>query len=301
MRKALEIAVKQAICFECQLPHTDSGVNNSCLSTMPDLCFKNQDPQDIANIIYNGIVEFAINEYKIDYDNIEIEQRKTILKNIRYNCNAPLQTKLKYGFYGEVLLDLILRCFLETKVILARGYLYSPIENSEVKGFDAFHLIERNDNLDLWLGEAKFYISYKKPITDVLEKIEKSLSNDYINRNLITLIDWRDRFTTTSTKLSSLLDSWEENPEINLAEEMKKHNIRITYPIFIAYQQKNSHQFHESINVCIEHILTESKKLTFPLLTSFDYHLFFIFLPLSAVKCIKESVVKWIDSKKPLI
>ena len=34
---------------------------------------------------------------------------------------------------------------------------------------------------------------------------------------------------------------------------------------------------------------------------SFDYRLFFIFLPLSEVKQIKENVIKWIDSREPLI
>ena len=80
-----------------------------------------------------------------------------------------------------MLLDLILRTYFSTNVLLARGYLYSPIENSEVKGFDAFHLIEDGNKTSLWLGEAKFYKDYHKPIRDVIEKIEKSLSDEYVN------------------------------------------------------------------------------------------------------------------------
>jgi len=301
MRDALKEAVKNAICIECRLPHSESGVNKSCISTNVDICFQNKNPQDLSKAIYNGIVEFAVNEYEIDYDKLDLEQRKVIQKSIRYNPSANATAKIKYGFYGEVLIDLIMRCFLNTNVILARGYLYSPIENSEVKGFDSFHLVENNGKLDLWLGEAKFYVAYKKPITDVLEKLEKSLSNDYVHKNLLALIDWRDRFTTNSKQLASLLDSWEINPEINLAEEMKTHSIRLTYPILIAYQQGSTHGFHESVGKCIEHICNEFKRININIPAKFDYRLFFIFLPLSDVKNIKETVVQWIDTKEPLI
>lgn len=301
MRDALKQAVKNAICIECKLPHTKSGVNKSCLSTDNDICFKNEKNKDLAKVIYNGIVEFAVNEYEIDYDHLALEQRKVILRRMRYNPDASTTTKIRYGFYGEVLLDLILRCFLNTNVILARGYLYSPIENSEVKGFDAFHLVENKDKLDLWLGEAKFYVDFKKPITDVLTKLKTSLSDDYVHNNLLALIDWQDRFTTSSSRLKTILDLWEENPEINLAQQMTDHQIRLTYPVFIAYQKTQSHDFHISIQKCINHISEEFTRIGIKIPASFNYRLFFIFLPLSEVKKIKESVVEWIDSQEPLI
>ena len=184
MREALKNAVQSAILFECQLPHQESGLGKSCLSSQNDICFNNTDPQEIAKVIYNGIVEFALNEYEINYDDLEREQRRAILSRIRYNPTADNSAKLKYGFYGEVLLDLILRVFLQTSVVAARGYFYSPIENSEAKGFDAFHLLERDGNIDLWFGEAKFYLRYKDAITPVMEKLGTSLSDGYLNRNL---------------------------------------------------------------------------------------------------------------------
>ncbi|MPM11926.1 hypothetical protein SDC9_58277 [bioreactor metagenome] len=301
MRDALKHAVKDAICIECKLPHNDSGVGKSCLSTQEDVCFNNAHPQDIARVIYNGIVEFAVNEYEIDYDNLELEQRKAIIRRIRYNPVASTGTKIKYGFYGEVLLDLILRCFMKTNVLLARGYFYSVLENSEVKGFDAFHLIENDDRLDLWLGEAKFYIAYKKPITDVLEKLKISLSDEYVSKNLLALIDWQDRFTTTSERLKTILDQWEKSPNINLAQEMTAHQIRLTYPVFIAYEKTNLDDYHHSIGKCIDHIASEFVRLNINISASFNYRLFFMFLPLSEVKRIKESVITWIDSQEPLI
>lgn len=301
MRDALKNAIQDAIVLECILPHKESGLDKSCLSSQDDVCLSNSNPQDISKIIYNGIVEFAINEYEIDYTALEREQRKAILSRIRYNPEASDDTKLKYGFYGEVLLDLILRVFLKTSVLAARGYFYSPIENSEAKGFDAFHLMERDGNIDLWFGEAKFYLQYKKAITPVLEKLGTSLSDEYMNKNLLAIINERTHISTNNKNIESLLDSWEENPDINLSEEIKNREIRLIYPIFIAYQKSSTDQYHQSIKKCIDHIASEYTRLNIAIPASFDYRLFFIFLPLSEVKQIKENVIKWIDSREPLI
>lgn len=301
MREALKTAVQNAILFECKLPHQESGLDKSCLSSQNDICFSNSCPQDVARIIYNGIVEFAVNEYEINYYDLEREQRKAIISRIRYDSAADSSVKLKYGFYGEVLLDLILRVFLRTSVLAARGYFYSPIENSEAKGFDAFHLMERDQNIDLWFGEAKFYLKYKDAITPVLEKLNVSLSDGYLNRNLLAIINERDHLSVHSVQLDSLLDSWEENPNINLAKEMQTRGIRLIYPIFIAYQKAGTDVYHQSIKKCIDHIAEEYIRIGINIPATFDYRLFFIFLPLSEVKQIKESVIKWIDSKEPLI
>lgn len=301
MREALKNAINNAILFECKLPHQASGLDKSCLSSLNDICLNNSSPQEIARVIYNGIVEFAVNEYEIDYTALEREQRKAIISRIRYDASAPNATKLRYGFYGEVLLDLILRVFLQTSVLAARGYFYSPIENSEAKGFDAFHIMERDGNVELWFGEAKFYLSYKSAITPVLEKLSTSLSDEYLNRNLIAIILQKEHISTRNPSLEKLLDDWEENPGINLTREMQARGMKLIYPIFIAYQKNKTDEYLCSIKKCIDHIASEYTRLNIAIPASFDYRLFFIFLPVSEVKEIKESVIQWIDSQEPLI
>ena len=184
---------------------------------------------------------------------------------------------------------------------MARGHFYSPVENSEAKGFDAFHLMERDGNIDLWFGEAKFYQQYKSAITPVLEKLGNSLSDGYLNRNILAIINERAHISTHNAQLEDILNSWEENPDINLSEELKNRGIRLIYPVFIAYQKNSSDQYHQSIKKCIDYIASEYTRLNMVIPASFDYRLFFIFLPLSEVKQIKEDVMKWIDSREPLI
>lgn len=301
MRETLRVAVNRALCIEMKLPDTEKGLDKTSITTAQDVCIKNEEKSELAKIIYNGIVEYAVNEYDLNYEDLEREQARVLARRIRYNPNATDSTKQKYGFYGEVLLDLILRCFLKTDVLLARGYLYSPIEKSEVKGFDAFHLMEWDDNVELWLGEAKFYVNYKKPVDDVLRKISYALSDEYVHDNFLALIDWQDRFSHSSSRLSGILDRWEANPSINIASEIANENMVITYPIMIAYQPKKDSCYEEKVKECLEYIEEQITNLSISITTSFRHKIFFIFLPVDDVRSVKECVYRWIDSKEPLI
>ena len=147
MRESLRETVNHALCIEMKLPNIEKNLDKTSITTAQDICMKNDEKSELAKIIYNGIVEYAVNEYELNYDDLEKEQAKVLARRIRYNSNATDFTKLKYGFYGEVLLDLILRCFLKTDVLLARGYLYSPIEKSEVR--DKITLYESIIHLDI--------------------------------------------------------------------------------------------------------------------------------------------------------
>lgn len=57
----------------------------------------------------------------------------------------------------------------------------------------------------------------------------------------------------------------------------------------------------DALKNAIHNIASEYTRLNIIVPASFDYRLFFIFLPLSEVKQIKENVIKWIDSREPLI
>ena len=301
MRTSLRNKVKDTIVFECKLPDRVSGLSRSHISTNKDSCFSNDDIVALSSIIYNGIVEFAVNQYKINYHELDLEQLRTIASRIKYDRSATQQTKLKYGFYGEVLLDLILRSHMQVNVLIARGYFYLPTAKAEPTGFDAFHIMERNGKLELWFGEAKFHINYKQAIDSVLNNIQKSLSDEYVQNNLISIISEENNITTQNSQLTDLLCAWKENPNVNLAVEMRLRNIRLIYPILIAYEQTDRFNYHNNIKSCIDHIDEQSKKLNITISATFDYCIRFIFLPVSEVKKVKETVIEWIENQEPLM
>ena len=302
MRESLKNLVNNAVCLEYTLPNSEKNIDKSALYTRDDFCFKNENFEDVAKIIYNGIVEYALNEFEIDYDNLSLEQRKVISTKMRYDKNASDDEKQKYGFYGEVLIDLILRCCLKTRVLLARGYLYSPIENSETKGFDAFHLMKNSEGEnELWLGEAKFYIKYKKPITDVLEKLATSFSNKYLQKNLLAIVDESVHITTSTGIVDEMVEAWNEDPDVDLSALVKSRKIKLVYPILITYELKRSETYEQNIQKCIYHINSEYQRLKSNLVCEVEHSLFFIFLPVEEVSIIKRKVFEWIDNREPLI
>ena len=88
MREALKNAVQSAILFECQLPHQESGLGKSCLSSQNDICFNNTDPQEIAKVIYNGIVEFDL--LTIAHCFLIRYAHKAVLFWFLYKSNTPM-------------------------------------------------------------------------------------------------------------------------------------------------------------------------------------------------------------------
>ena len=104
-----------------------------------------------------------------------------------------------------------------------------------------------------------------------------SLSDGYVNRNLLAIIDERTHISTHNAQLENLLNSWEENPDINLSEEIKNRGIRLIYPIFIAYQKNITDQYHQSIK-SVSIILLQNicgLILLYLLRLTIDYSLFF--------------------------
>lgn len=309
MRKRLEELVKQSMIIKYMLPTNfvnDAGLteklemSNLSSDGKSDYCLEGQD-SNISKVIYNGIVEFAVNEFNINYQNLEIEQTKAILTKLRYNKSDRAEIKLKYGFYGEVLLDLLLRVYFGTKVVLARGYFYSPLEKSEPKGFDSFHFFDNNGNLELWLGEAKFHQSFTSAIESVIEKMSSSITDTYMNEHMFAIINERNNMSYSHPILDSILNKWENNPEIILSDELASNNVELVYPIFIAFQKQSTYSYEKTITACIKKINETLVKIPFSPNIKINVSIFVILLPVENSNKLKEDVIKWIEAKEPLV
>ncbi|WP_438835008.1 HamA C-terminal domain-containing protein [Streptococcus pluranimalium] len=309
MRQQLEDLIKNSLVIKYKLPTNfinnagvEEAIKISDLTTpgKGEYCLEGSD-NDISKIIYNGIIEFAVNEFKINYQNLNLEQRRVIKSKIRYNENSSQAEKLKYGFYGEVLLDLLLRTYFGTNVLLARGYFYSPLENSEVKGFDAFHLVENNNHLQLWFGEAKFYQSFYSAINSVIKKLNSSLSNSYLEKHMIAIINEKFNISNSNGILDTLINTWEQDPDIILVDELTKYRVELVYPIFVAYQKSSSQSYEASIIDCIDKINTTLKKFPYSQSLNINLSIFVMVLPVKNSNQIKEEVIEWIETREPLI
>jgi len=282
--------------FQYSLPNGIIG--KTSLTTSKDECYAVSSNDELANLIYNGIVEYALGEKHVDISNLNIVQRKAIKSRLRYDENASDQVKLKYGFYGEVVLDLILQYAFASNVLLAKGYFYNPVEASEPKGYDAYQFYYNHNQLSLLLGEVKFYGLFKESVKKILDNLYKATSIEYLNKNILALINEKDRFDSVPLEITKIIESWETNPEINLYQEIKKYNIKLHYPILVLYNGfKDS--FDETIKASVDIIDSEVAKRAINV--EMDIELFFILVPVDDAKKVKEEVMECVSLNKPLL
>lgn len=296
MRDAIKSMIDRTIIFHYNLPN--SNIKKSLLTTYQDKCYSVSSSNELASLIYNGIVEYAFGEKHIDVNNLDLCQRKAIKSRLRYDETASDAVKIKYGFYGEVVLDLILQYSFSSSVLLAKGYFYNPLEASETKGYDAYQFYYNSNQLFLLLGEAKFYGSFKDALKKILDNLSKAMSSEYLSKNLLAIINEKDRFDSVPIEISKIIENWEQNPEINLYQEINKHNIKLLYPMLILYNGIGD-SFDETIKSSISIIDSEVVKRSINI--EIDIDLFFILVPVNDAKRIKETVIECVSLNKPLV
>lgn len=94
------------------------------------------------------------------------------------------------------------------------------------------------------------------------------------------------------------MDSWDENPNIIIIDELVKYSIELIYPIIILFEQNKS-GYDESIKAIPKYIEENHKVGDYNL--SIPVSVFFVFIPVENVKEVKTEVIKWIELKKPLL
>lgn len=298
MRQSLIDLVTNTIVHQYDLPNAGAGILRTIFSTHNDNCYKAEDIDDLADIIYNSIVDYAFNEFEMEEKDLNNLHAIAMQNKLKYNPDASETVKIKYGFFGEVLLHSILIVLYRAKPLIARGYFYNPLENAETKGFDSYQLIDNNGSVELWFGEVKFHISHSSGINSVLGNIQNVLTDKYLNKNVLAIHNHRHNMNIKDSLIETILDSWESNPAIQICDEIKKYDMTLIYPILILYE-KDGGDYDSNIKKIPQYIIDNYSSATFGL--TVPYKVFFILLPVEKVKEIKNNVITWIESKKPLI
>lgn len=298
MRENLLDLIEKTIIYKYDLPNNATGILSTIFSTENDKCYTVEDRNNLSEIIYNSIIEYSFNEFDLKSKDYSALHTAALKNKLKYNPEAEEDVKRKYGFFGEVLLYSILLVIFRAKPLIARGYFYNPLENSETKGYDSYHLLENNGVVELWFGEAKFHINHTSAIKSVIDNINKALSDSYLEKNILEIHNHKNNFNIAGSKIESILSTWEINPSINISHELKKHNIKLVYPVLLIYEE-NDKGYDANIKKIPEYIEKNFKPAKFAL--SVDYSIFFILIPLKNVREVKSNVIQWIESKKQLI
>lgn len=90
------------------------------------------------------------------------------------------------GEIGELLLHVVLKQFYGTRALITKIY-FKDSPNDTVKGFDSVHVAAAESNLELWLGEVKFYSDATKAISDVIDELQRHLQRNYLRTEFVAI------------------------------------------------------------------------------------------------------------------
>ena len=129
------------------------------------------------------------------------------------------------GIPGEILLHAVCRQFHDSDTVISK-VLFKTAKNDTVKGFDAVHCVHFGNELQLWLGEAKFYEDLDKAIRSALSDVREHFSEDYL----------RDEFSIIAPKIE------DDHPHADELRKLMHENTsldtvfdRIVVPVLVAY------------------------------------------------------------------
>ncbi|WP_276964389.1 DUF1837 domain-containing protein [Chryseobacterium sp.] len=302
MKQSLLDLITNSILLEYNLPNQTLSYQKSCIThnDLNDDCYKIDDLEKLSRIIYESVLYYSYDQYQLEGGYLQGMFENAFKRKFKFNEAADETAKLKLGFYGEALLYSLLKIFYNNETLVCRGYFYDIQKKSEVTGYDCFHLIQKENDLQLWFGETKFYQNGTSAVDSVFSNINKAISNDYlIETNFTTILQSKGNIQDKDSTIYKILDKWEKCLIPNLVEELNSNNIKLVYPILITYDQHKD-GYNDSINEIITHINTKYHTTSFPNI-GIDYSIFFILLPVSDVKQCKKQIIEWIDSKEPLM
>ena len=236
----------------------------------------------LAEYLFDWLPEFAL-----PYSDLE-DLNSTTARNLLKKAATTVYTTDKYqrrGEFGELLLHAILREVFNSQPAISKLY-FKTSTNETVKGFDAVHVVENGNNLELWLGEAKFHKDSSGAIRNVITELKDHTDADWIRREFILIDSKIDSRWKHADALRSLIS---ERTSLDVIFD------RVCIPVLLTYESrcvdshdKVSDQFKVALETELEDVYTRFAANDLP---PIRIHLFLI--PLHK----KDVLVKILQSK----
>lgn len=228
----------------CHLAANDSDLRGICVG------FENGDwrKRQLVEYLINFIPEFALT-----YSELAELSPLNMVKILKQAlCNIYKTEKFKNrGELGEIMLHAILREGFNTVPVISKIF-YKDSPNDTVKGFDAVHVVINGDDLELWIGEVKFYSSIHAAIRDVTKEIQEHIQTDYLRQEFLAITNKIDNNWPHAEKLKRLLD-----PNVSLDEVF----VRACIPVLLTYDSTVIAKYNKHTDSYLEEIQKEFERL----------------------------------------
>lgn len=192
-------------------------------------------------------------EFSLKYSECVSLGAHNAVKLLRKAAKALYKTdKFKSrGEFGELFLHMILRQVYGTIPAICKMH-YKDSRNDTVKGFDCVHVVSKDDELEIWIGEVKFYKEITSAIRDVVKELYEHTQRNYLRDEFVAITNKIDETWSHSERLRKLLD---ENVSLDDIFDS------VAIPVLLTYDSKtiNSHKkITEEFEVEFEKEIRES-------------------------------------------
>lgn len=130
------------------------------------------------------------------------------------------------GEFSELFLHAAVRTVFQSEPAISKIY-YKTSANDTVKGFDAVHVTGPPDDMELWIGEVKFYKDIGAAIRDVVAEIGAHTQRDYLKDEFMWIKGKVDHASAHAEQLRKLL-----SPNVSLDAVFK----RACIPVLLTYE-----------------------------------------------------------------
>jgi hypothetical protein len=108
------------------------------------------------------------------------------------------------GEFGELILHAAVRQVFNSLPAISKIY-YKSSRNETVKGFDAVHVVGPPENMELWIGEVKFYSKINRAISSVVRELKAHTERDYLHDEFLLIKGKIDNTSIHAQPLRRLL------------------------------------------------------------------------------------------------
>lgn len=178
--------------------------------------------EQFAEYLIEWLLDFVYSEQEQDeLDSMSARRALRRAASLLYQTDKYARR----GEFGELLLHVVLREYFGTLPVIRKIY-FKDSPNDTVKGFDAVHVVATDSDLELWLGEVKFYTALGAAIRDAAEEIRRHSQTDYLRTEFSLIVNKLDAAFPHFDKLRKLLD-----PATSLDEVFTRARV----PVLLTY------------------------------------------------------------------
>ncbi|MCE4073610.1 MULTISPECIES: DUF1837 domain-containing protein [Pseudomonas] len=155
------------------------------------------------------------------------------------------------GEIGEILLHIACVSNFRTFPILCKLILKTS-SNDTVKGFDGVHVLEKDDGVELWLGESKFYTDPRSAIREAVQSVKDHILPDFLSTEKAMVIGHIGNNIPRREQVTRLFKRQTSS------DELLKMSV---FPVLIAYESNSVASFSELTEQYVKELESESESL----------------------------------------